>query len=215
VQRSDLEPNPNRKTADVLPLPYARSHEAASALADAFHDYPVMRFILADAGDVYDERLDALIGSYVRAKVLRRHPILGLEEQGLVVGVATLSPPGELEAMPEILSEREALWELLGPGGRARQEKLIEVWGRLEPSGPHYTLNMLGVRRAYAGTGYGRRLLDAVHDISSRDPASEGVILSTEDPKNVLLYEHFGYEVRSHERVAEDLETWILFRKND
>jgi len=32
-------------------------------------------------------------------------------------------------------------------------------------------------------------------------------------PRNVPLYQHCGYEVTSHERVSDDLETWILSGK--
>lgn len=38
-----------------------------------------------------------------------------------------------------------------------------------------------------------------------------GVSLHTENPGNVALYEHFGYEVTGRGRVAPELEAWILF----
>ena len=74
---------------------------------------------------------------------------------------------------------------------------------------------MLGVRRSHAGRGLGRTLLDRVHEMSRLDPSSAGVSLSTEDPRNVPLYEHCGYEVRHHERVTDELATWIFFRPDD
>ena len=40
----------------------------------------------------------------------------------------------------------------------------------------------------------------------------EGVTLTTEDPSNVPLYEHFGYQVVGHARVAPGLESWGFFR---
>ena len=51
--------------------------------------------------------------------------------------------------------------------------------------------------------------------MSRRDASSAGVSLSTEDPKKVQLYQHCGYEITRHERVSNDLETWILFRTDD
>ncbi len=141
--------------------PPARSGEAVEALADAFHDYPVMRYIIGEAGADYDRRLE------------------------------------------------------LGVAAKARSEKLIEIWERLAVPGPQHHVNMLGVRHSHAGRGLGRLLLDAVHEMSRRDAESAGVSLSTEDPKNVTLYQHCGYEIKAHERVSNDLETWILFRKDD
>jgi hypothetical protein len=37
--------------------------------------------------------------------------------------------------------------------------------------------------------------------------------LNTEDPKNVPLYQHFGYRVIGHERVSRELMTWAFYRE--
>jgi predicted acetyltransferase len=71
---------------------------------------------------------------------------------------------------------------------------------------------MIGVRRSHAGRGLARQLLTAVHDLSRVDPRSSGVTLSTEAANNVPLYHHFGYQLLSHARVSDDLETWAFFR---
>ena len=66
---------------------------------------------------------------------------------------------------------------------------------------------MLGVRRKDEGHGHARRLLDAPHEMSRRDPTSSGVTLNTEAPHNVPIYQHFGYDVISHVRLGRDRET--------
>ena len=199
----------------VSAWPPARSEEAVAALADAFHDYPVMRYIIGEAGEDYDRRLHLLIGLFVAGRLLRGNPILAIEDAGRAVAVATTTPSGEQIEPPELVAIRAALWQELGGGAKSRSEQLIAIWERLAVPGPQYHLNMLGVRRSHAGRGLGRVLLDAVHEMSRRDATSEGVSLSTEDPKNVLLYQHCGYKVTSHERVSDDLETWIMFREDD
>jgi len=197
----------------VIPWPSNRSDEAADVLVDAFHDYPVMRYVIGEAGEDYDRRLDLLIGFFVAGRRLRGHPILGIEDGGRAVAVATITPAGELEEPLELQSLRDALWRELGAAAKGRMEALIAIWERIAVRRPHYVLNMLGVRRSHAGQGLGRRLMDAVHGMSSRDPLSTGVSLSTEDPENVPLYEHCGYRVTNHQRVSDDMETWILFRE--
>lgn len=194
--------------------PPNRSEEAVTVLTDAFHDYPVMRHIIGEAGGEYDRRLHQLIGFFVARRVLLGNPILAIEDAGRAVAVATLTPPGEQREPSEVPELRDALWRELGTAAKARSEKLIEVWERLAVPGPQYHLNMLGTRRSHAGRGLGRLLLDAVHEMSRRDATSAGVSLSTEDPKNVPLYQHCGYEITSHERVSDNLETWIFFRKD-
>ncbi|HET9252825.1 MAG TPA: GNAT family N-acetyltransferase [Candidatus Eisenbacteria bacterium] len=200
----------------VSALPAPRAQEAVETLADAFRDYPVMRYVIGNAGGDYDRRLDLLIGVFVGRRVAHGHPILAIEQEGVVLGVATLTPPGEhgTPPSPEFEARRDALWRELGEEAKARMEALVAVWERLTVPGPQWHLNMLGVRGSHAGRGLGRILMDEVHRISREDPGSTGVSLSTELPSNVLLYEHCGYEVRYHERVADDLETWILFRND-
>ena len=191
--------------------------DAVDVLFEAFHDYPVMRHVIGEAGDDYDRRLRLLIGFFVARRVEQRHPILAAGDGEAVLGIATLTPPGALgaPASPEFDVRRERLWKELGTPAKERMDHLVAVWEGHTISGPQWHLNMLGVRRAHAGRGIGRVLLDEVHRISRDDPTSAGVSLSTELPSNVHLYEHCGYEVRHHVRVADDLETWILFRPDD
>lgn len=74
---------------------------------------------------------------------------------------------------------------------------------------------MIGVRRSHLGQGLARQLLEAVHTMSQNDPISRGVTLTTEDFRNVSLYEHFGYESVGHVRIDAQLETWGFFRSNE
>ncbi len=196
-------------------VPPERIGETVAALCDAFHDYPVMTYIVGNAGAEYDRNLQALIHLFVSARVLRGEPILGIEDGGRLVAIATLTPPGERPIPSSFPALREALWELLGPEAKARHEVLYEIWMRYTHPGLHYHLNMLGVRGSYAGRGLGGRLLREVHALSSAATDSEGVTLSTEDPKNVPLYQHCGYEIVTHHRVTDNLETWQFFRPDD
>lgn len=207
----------DRLDLPVSPLPGHRSAEVVDVLFDSFHDYPVMRYVVGDAGTDYDRRLRLLIGMFVSRRVGQGHPILAVESEGTVLGVATLTPPGELKAptSEEFEAQRSTLWNELGEPAKGRMEALIAVWERLSVPGPQWHLNMLGVRGSHAGRGLGRTLLDAVHRISKTDPGSSGVSLSTELPSNVHLYQHCGYELHHQERVSDDLETWILFRPDD
>jgi hypothetical protein len=71
---------------------------------------------------------------------------------------------------------------------------------------------MIGVRRTHHGLGLSRTLLGAVHDLAGADAQSAGTSLTTERRENLALYEHFGYRVHGHARVAPELETWGMFR---
>jgi ribosomal protein S18 acetylase RimI-like enzyme len=203
------------EVAAPILLPPERIDETVDALCDAFHDYPVMTYVVGNAGAEYDRFLRELVRVFVMSRILREDPVLGIEEGGRLVAIATTTSPGDRPVPSEIDAIRDAMWKILGAAAKTRQETLVEVWQRLEQPGHHVHLNMLGVRRSRAGRGLGGRLLNAVHAMSRTDPRSSGVTLSTEDPKNVALYRHFGYEIIGYDRVTDDLETWQFFRPNE
>ena len=198
----------------VFRLPSDRVSEAVHVLCDAFHDYPVMRYILGPRSEDYDRCLHRMIGIFVSARALRGDPILAVADGAAIVGVATLTPPGDRQAPPSVAEAREALWRDLDPGAKARSDALVAIWDRTTLSVPQWHLNMLGVVGTHAGRGVGSRLLKEVHRISREDAGSTGVSLTTEDPANVPLYQHCGYEIVSHDRVSPELETWGFFRKD-
>lgn len=196
----------------VRPLPPERIDEAVAVLADAFRDYPVMRYVIGPAGEAYGERLDALVNLFVGARLHRGDPILSIEDGERVVAVATVTLPDEREASPAMATLREQVWRTLGPDARLRYDELGRIWQRFAMADRHHHLNMIGVRSTHAGRGLGRRLLDAVHDLARRDPASAGVTLTTEDPANVPLYQHVGYRILEHAQISPSFETWGFFR---
>jgi len=182
------------------------------ALCDAFQDYPVMRFVLGDAPN-YDARLHTLIGLFVQARVARGDLMLGVEgDHGRLVAAALVNLPGDPTPAPWFHDFREAVWQELGPAERERYELYGTMSHASDPKEPHHHLGMIGVRGVHRGEGLGRVLLEAVHAAAGEDPASVGVSLTTELPANVALYEHFGYRVAGHARVAPTLETWSMFR---
>jgi ribosomal protein S18 acetylase RimI-like enzyme len=172
-----------------------------------------MRFVLGDSSQSYDRRLATLISLFVAARVLREEPLLGVRNQtGTLAAVAVVTLPGERPS-PEALSRRrEVIWQELGSAARERYDRFSSSGAEYAPTTPHHHLNMIGVRRADAGRGFGRALLEAVHYLSAQDPRSSGVTLTTEDPRNLSLYEKFGYRPLGHSRVSEDLESWSLYR---
>lgn len=194
----------------VLEVGEGRHSDVTSVLGAAFHDYPVMRFILG-TDDEYDRRLLQLIGFFVTARFVRNDPVLAIGEADAFHGVATLTAPEERADSPEFDELRQAVWDDLGAGARERYAQLCDVWGGFWLRAPHVHVNMIGVLPAHQGKGYARALLDVVHERSQAHPASLGVSLTTEDPRNVPLYEHFGYKVTGHARVG-GLETWNFFR---
>ena len=195
----------------VTHLPPSDADIAVDVLCDAFHDYPVMRYVLGASPD-YDQRLHTLVGFFVAARVLRDDPILAVHDDGRAVGVGIVTLPRERPVPKELVARREATWRELGAAERERYEAFGAAMKPFAVAGPHHHLNMLGVRRSHAGRGFARTLLEAVHALAEADRASCGVTLSTETENNVALYRHFGYRLLGRVHVAEGLESWAFFR---
>jgi GNAT superfamily N-acetyltransferase len=181
-------------------------------LCEAFYDYPVMGWVLADSGTEYDRLLSRMIGYFVAARVFRGEPLLGVDHDGGLGAAAILSSSDGPPSPPEMAVERDAVWRDLGPQALARYEAFGDAFEKLLVSGSHLHLNMIGTRSECRGMGYGGLIMEYVHSMSEKDPASRGVSLTTEDPSNVLFYERYGYEITGHARVSPEVETWVFFR---
>lgn len=189
--------------------------DAVAVLCDAFHEYPVMRYVLESGGSVYDAHLRTLVEFFVMARVFREEPVLAITDGNRVVAVAIVTLPRTGPAPEELNQLRERVWHELGTAARARYEAFGEACKAFHIDQPHHHLNMIGIRRSHVGLGFARPLLHAVHDLSRKDPSSCGVTLTTEDPQNISLYEHFGYQCTGNVTVSEKLRSWGFFRPRD
>lgn len=198
--------------SEVMRLAASDVPAVVDVLAEAFHDYPVMRFVLGGE-ESYLTRLHSLIHFFVSARSLREEPLLGVAQDERLVAAATVSFPSSVVRPPALARAREAVWAELGAGVRARYEVCGKVWETFTAPEPHIHLNMIGVRPSAQGRGHARRLLDHVHGISLDTPGSQGVTLTTEDRRNLAFYERAGYEMMDHARVTPELETWWFFRR--
>jgi GNAT superfamily N-acetyltransferase len=200
-----------RDSRTVASLTGADEADCVSVLRGAFHDYPVMRYVLGDAPD-YERRLSTFVRFFVRARLLRSEPIFGVRKGAELAGVALVSVPDGSPGPAELSTLREELWRELGPDARLRYAAFTEASRPLIRDVPRIHLNMLGVRPELAGTDLGRPLLERVHRFAREAPGAQGVSLTTEDPENLSLYARFGYEVVGYSPVAEGPGTWGMFR---
>jgi GNAT superfamily N-acetyltransferase len=197
----------------VVRLTAERAPEIIDVFCDAFRAYPVMTHVAGPFDGAGDARLRALIALFVMTRVHRDEPLLGVAgDDGLLIAAATMTLPGEREMPEAVQAHRARTWAALGDAAHEKHAAYANAAGGLAVTAPHHHLNMIGVRHEFMGRGCARALLDAVHALAAADPRSAGVSLSTELPKNVALYQHFGYGVVGHAQVTPELETWSLFR---
>lgn len=183
--------------------------EAVSVLTAAFHDYPVMRFVLRTSGDEYEKQLEALIDFFCEVRYARNWPILGIQEDDIWAAVLLVNEPVH-ERRPMPRSELLRLKENIGGAAFRRLVSYEQESSRDEPTTPHHFLGMIGVRPELQGKGYARALLEKVKEMSQKDPTSMGVFLNTESADNIPLYERFGYKIIAEVDI-DDLHSWCMF----
>ena len=193
-------------------LTAAEADDVVDVLCEAFHGYPVMTTTVGPAAD-YGAGLRALVGMFVMRRVRRDDPLFGVrDDDGRLIAAMTMTSPDGPPARPAAPHPSEAgVWALLGDPARLRYEEMARAWAVFDRPERHHHVNMIGVRRAEAGRGLGRRLLDEAFALTIADPTSSGVSLTTEEPVNVAIYQHLGYDVVGRVPVL-DMQTWGLFR---
>lgn len=191
----------------------AHGDEVVAVLADAFRDYPVMRFV-AGPQEPYGERLRRLIGIFVAGRVHRRHPMLGLrDEAGELLAAITMTPRGEHPASESLKAFTGESWQWLGAETKQRYDCMVQAWERMPDPGTRWHVNMLGVRQDCRGRGYAVRLLDAAPALAAEDPDCRGLDLTTEDPANLRFYRARGFEVIAEAKVAGGgPDSWMLVK---
>ncbi len=197
--------------ATVEVLGAADTADVVSVLCETFADDPVMGFVLGSPTG-FAARLEKLVTFFVMARVLRDELVLGVRSSEGLEAAALVSYPGARRSPPELGDRREELWAELGDRARARYEGFGRAADPLTVAHPHLHLNMIGVRAAARGTGLGRAVLEAVHDLSKHDSGSTGVSLVTSRASNVSLYRHFGYDLLGRADLEEGFSVWGFFR---
>lgn len=189
-----------------------REHKAevVSVLSAAFHDYPVMRFVLKSTGANYENDLKALVGFFCEVRLTRNWPVLGIRaEDGSLVAAALVNDV-LLNPLPLPEQPLQRLKETIGDDAYQRLVAYELQSSIGEPKVLHHFLGMIGVHPNFQKKGYAAALMNFVKEIASKNPESNGVCLSTEIPSNVPFYERFGYRVISEADVGE-LHSWCMF----
>lgn len=173
--------------------------------------YPTMRWVCDGERPGFEARLRAVYRVALAMQRAERQPTPALRDETGLAAVAVVHGPGRR------LTARSALVGLFGSlfsparssmGRGRRYEAEIE---RLRPREPHHFLSVIGVLPELQRRGRGRQLMDAIHRLAARDPASGGVCLDTCDAANRAWYETFGYQLIGECRTGP-LRQWVLFR---
>lgn len=172
----------------------------AAVLGRAFHDDPVMRWILPDDG----RRARALPRLF--AAITRHHHLPGGGADVAVgddLGAAALwDAPGSWRQTPR--EELRMLPAVLLAFGRhaARGRQMVELMKEHHPDEPHWYLAVIGSDPSVRGGGYAHALMRS--HLEQVDAEHAPAYLESSNPDNIAYYERFGFEVTGELRLPGD-----------
>lgn len=222
--KAKTNPQKQPEKARVIGLGLGHVDEAAELLTTVFLDYPLDHYILDGLGP---ERRAMLASSFKMDclwKLGMGWPLLGVVENGTLAAVALVigcqpSQGGmaEYQGSPLTLARLQEMEDSLdrsfGPQTCARILEYYALRDANKPRQPHLYIESLATLPLHRGKGYGGLLIDFISRLSENDSTSTGVALDTQDPVNLALYQHFGFQVTGQGCMGP-VHNWFLFRAN-
>ena len=184
--------------------------EALSVISRGMRDNPLHVAAFGDDPGRRTQSLRRFFGAAFAVMGLQEHMLVARGEDGTIVGVMGMMPPGD--CLPGPGQQLRMLPALLrnGPRAAGRTMGWLGAWAKRDPDGRHWHFGPLAVGAHLQGMGIGSKLLRV---FSARmDAAGEDAYLETDKPINVRLYERFGFEVVA-EREVLGVPNWFMLRR--
>lgn len=116
---------------------------------------------------------------------------------------------------PDVHPPQEELMALAQSATPAHlQEEVFAVFeqmGRYHPTEPHWYLPMIGVDPTRQGSGYGSALM--AHAVIQCDRSNQLAYLESSNPRNIPLYQRYGFEVLGTIQVGSSPPLSPMLRK--
>jgi ribosomal protein S18 acetylase RimI-like enzyme len=186
---------------------WADADPLAATLARAFHDDPLICFILRD------EATRA-------AKMPRLFKLLfklGLPHGACDVtegfeAAALWRPPGAWE-IPwwQYITNGAEFVGIFGLGGARHVTFVMDVIEKRHPHEPHWYLQAIGTDTAKQGKGFGGVVIR--RGLAKADEAGMPAYLESSKETNIPIYQSFGFEVTGEIKLPNGPTLWPMWRK--
>ena len=200
-------PEPTRPTRAT-----SRTRSPAATLAAAFQDDPLLAWVTPDAA-----RRQRVLPSFFGAVVSRSRALGGVVDVDRGGGVAAWVPADQVAiTFLDLLRFgmiRTPLWVGFAGAGRLRLHDEVShaAVARHASPGDAY-LWVLGADPARRGQGCGRRAVEGCAT-QARAAGAGRLLLVTENPRNVSLYQHLGFDLVDEEPLpGSGLTVWTFRR---
>jgi ribosomal protein S18 acetylase RimI-like enzyme len=194
----------------IHPVTRHSCRQAALVLARAFANEPVSVAVYRNFSP--ERRVKALLVDFaaeLRVCIRRGYP-LQLKQEGKVIAVAVIYPPGTYP-----LPAWEG-WLLLAKSILGNGFYDIRSWicwldevDKHHPTEPHYYLEYVGVDPEHQGRAVGSTLLR--HLVVKGDEEGVGCYLENADPRNTPFYQRLGFRIVAEKEII-GMPAWFMWR---
>ena len=195
-----------RPVTDVRRAGQADVDAMVEAMAQAFYDDPIFRWLFPD----HERRLGRSRRYFAsRTRILMRQGEVYTVDGG--VAAAMWARPGDWRDPPmDVLRQFAVLLPALGRRVPQSLAGLREIEER-HPARPHWYLAVLGTRPERQGEGLGSALLDPV--LGDCDRLEIPAYLETGRERNVHFYNRHGFAVTEEIRMPKGPPLWLMWRE--
>jgi GNAT superfamily N-acetyltransferase len=201
------------QTGELLRLTLKERDAGAVVLGRAFTEYELLRYYFHDKTQ---RRAIADTFGFIALSVCLKYGEVYTSSENLE-GVAAWLPPGKAPfgVWQIIRSVPLSILFRFGRQGAGRMwaygRYIDNVHRKLVPY-PHWFLQIIGVDPPYQGKGFSSRLLRPVLERIDRERMP--CFLETNTRKNVAIYQRFGFEVVSEDKIhGTEVTSFAMLRK--
>ncbi|HEY1751238.1 MAG TPA: GNAT family N-acetyltransferase [Caulobacteraceae bacterium] len=192
--------------SQARPATWADADRVAETLAKAFHDDPLICFLLRDPATraAKAPRLFRLL-----FKLGLPHGCCDLTEG--YESVALWRPPGAWEIpFHQYITNGTEFVGVFGFGGGLKVMGAMDVIEKRHPHAPHYYLQAIGTDPARQGKGYGGVVMR--RQLAAADAARMPAYLESSKEINIPIYKSFGFEVTGEIKLPDGPTLWPMWR---
>lgn len=186
--------------------------DVIETLTRAFSGDAIVRFLFSDE-ETYEHRASLFFGHYFDVRLAGGEVFVCGDDE--VAGASLWNPPGGNRLGSAFVEEhwQRTVVRAIEPDEVARYEAFKKALEVITPEQPHWYLGLLGTDPARQRTGVARALLTPM--LARADADRVPVFLETGMPRNVTVYERFGFVIAAEADVPAGPRVWGMVRPTD
>jgi GNAT superfamily N-acetyltransferase len=188
------------------PATTADADAAAATLARAFHDDPLICFLLRD-----EAKRPAAMPRLFKLLFKLGLPHGACDVTSGIEAVALWRPPGAWHIpFHQYITNGADFIGIFGLGGAMQVMGAMDVIEKRHPHEPHWYLQAIGTDTAKQGKGYGGVVMR--RQLALADAAGAPAYLESSKDTNIPIYKSFGFEVTGEIKLPDGPTLWPMWR---